>query len=101
MKRYRVSLRGSNLLLSVDGEHRRCGFTAERCLRAASPEEAGKTALILVRQSPLLQEQQQEQFGQGLQLEIEEVREIGWLAFQRGRNNRHLEFFSEEEEGAA
>jgi len=97
MKRYRISIRGNNLLLNIDGEHHRCGFTTTRYVRAADETLARKTALIEVRQNPALKERL---FDAGRiipQICVEAISEIGRFAFWQKRHANSFDFFIEEE----
>lgn len=90
MKRFKISISGSELLLNIDGEHRCCSLRAVRYLRASDAEQAGKIALIQVRQSGALQEGLCQIGGAPPRLTVESVTELGRLAFWRKRDD--LEF---------
>jgi len=101
MKRYAVLVRGDNLLLNIDGEHRRCGFTTTRYLQAADAAQAGKTALIEVRQHPALKERL---FDAGRilpRIGVETIVEIGRIAFWRKRRADRFEFSFDSDETPA
>ncbi len=97
MKRYRIHLRGNNLLLNIDGEHRRCGFTSTLCLKDLTEEQARKTATIRVHHRLQQQFQMVEQAGLATEVAVEKVEEVGWLAFTRGAKHVMLEFYADED----
>lgn len=50
MKRYRIEICGENLLLDLDGDHGKFGFTTTRVIKARTPDEAKRIALIQIHQ---------------------------------------------------
>lgn len=48
--RFLVELKGTNFLLSSDGEHAKCGFRAARIIRAETEDAARRIALIRLMQ---------------------------------------------------
>lgn len=98
MKRFEVRVRGENLLLNIDGEHRRCTFSTTRYVQAEDEAQAAKTALVEVRKLPALKERL---FDAGRilpRIEVETVAELGRIAFWRRRGKSTLDFAYEGEE---
>ena len=56
MKRFKVKLHGKNFLLNLDGEPKKFVFYTTRFVKAETPQEAEKIAIILTHQNPNLRD---------------------------------------------
>ncbi|MBN1142661.1 MAG: hypothetical protein JXB25_12840 [Deltaproteobacteria bacterium] len=97
MPKFKVVLRGENFFFSQDGELRKFGFCARRFVTAKNPEEAGKVALILVRQSPILKEARFEESWTRPVIRLEAVKKINPIAFLLQKSHRKIDFYPEDE----
>ncbi|HEX9777953.1 MAG TPA: hypothetical protein VGA63_07375 [Geopsychrobacteraceae bacterium] len=98
MKRYKIQLKGENFLLNFTGEPRKFGFHATRFLKAESPQDAEKKAIIMLRQTPELRNTvTSEQTGQP-SITLTAIREINPLLFLLKQSATLLSFHVEDEE---
>ena len=98
MKRYKIQLKGENFLLNFTGEPRKFGFHATRFLKAKSPEEAEKMAIIMIRQTPELRSTVASEQTDLPRIILESIREINPLLFLIKQSTTLLKFHAEEKE---
>jgi len=98
MKRYKIELRGKNFLLNFTGEPRKFGFHATRFLKANSPKEAEKMAIIMVRQTPELRKIVSSEKTDQPEITLISIQEINSVFFLLKQSSSQLVFHAEEEE---
>ncbi len=89
MKRYRLEIEGTDLLLDFDGEHAPFSLRAECFVAADSPEQAYKIALARLLQHPQVKERMVDQPGVRPSYRRLAVEEVGrWVWLRRPRQDR-------------
>jgi hypothetical protein len=86
MKRYKVKLHGENFLLNLDGDLKKYGFYATKFLKAESPQEAEKNAIILNKNTDRPT------------INMEEIEEVNFLKFFAKKSTTDFTFYPEDEE---
>jgi hypothetical protein len=97
MKRFRVTLNGKNFLLDLNGEPTKFGFHAVRYVKAETPEEAGKIAIILIHQNRILKESVMYEGVDRPSIDILEIKEVNALKFKFKKSESELKFYSEDD----
>lgn len=98
MKRYKIELKGENFLLNFTGEPRKFGFHATKFLKAKTPEDAEKMAIIMIRQTPELRSTATAEGSDPPRIILESIREINSLLFLLKQSSTLLKFHAEDEE---
>lgn len=98
MKRYKVKLHGENFLLNLDGELKKYGFYATKFLKAKSPHEAEKIAIILIHQNPNLRDTILNKNTDRPIINLEEIEEVNFLKFFAKKSTTDFRFYPEDEE---
>ena len=97
MKKFKVKLHGKNFLLNLDGELNKFGFYATRFVRAESPQEAEKIAIILTHQNPNLRDTILNEKADRPTISLEEIKEVGFLKFFAKKSTTGFTFYPEDE----
>lgn len=97
MKKFKVQLHGRNFLLNVDGEPGKFGFHATRFVIAENPQEAGKIAVILIHQSPVLRDMVINESSDRSIIELVEIRAVNWFTFLAKKSTKDITFYAEDE----
>lgn len=97
MTRFEIRLQGENYLLNIDGEPQRFGFFTTRLVRAESPEQAVKIAIIKVHQDAYLQSSVINEGQNRPSLRLVEVRKIGFFRYLRRKSAKGFSFYEEED----
>jgi len=92
-----VTLNGKNFLLDLNGEPTKFGFHATRYVKAETPEEAAKIAIIRIHQHRILQESVMYEGADRPVIDILETREVNALKFLLKKSEADLKFYSEDE----
>ena len=98
MKRYKVKLHGENFLLNFDGELKKYGFYATKFVKAESPQEAEKIAIILIHQNPNLRDTILNKNTDRPTINMEEIKEVNFLKFFAKKSTTDFTFYPEDEE---
>jgi hypothetical protein len=98
MKKFKVQLQGENFLLNLDGELKKYGFYATKFVRAESPQEAEKIAVILMHQNPTFRETVLNGSADPPKIGLEEIKEVGFLKFFAKKSTTGVTFYLEDEE---
>jgi hypothetical protein len=98
MKRYKVKLHGENFLLNLDGDLKKYGFYATKFLKAESPQEAEKNAIILIHQNPNLRDTVLNKNTDRPTINMEEIEEVNFLKFFAKKSTTDFTFYPEDEE---
>jgi hypothetical protein len=98
MKRFKVKLHGENFLLNLDGELKKYGFYATKFVKAENPQEAGKIAVILIRQNPNLRDTVLNEKTDRPTINMEEIKEVNFLKFFAEKSKTGFTFYPEDEE---
>ena len=98
MKRYKVKLHGENFLLNFDGELKKYGFYATKFVKAESPQEAEKIAIILIHQNPNLRDTILNNNTDRPTINMEEIKEVNFLKFFAKKSTTDFTFYPEDEE---
>jgi len=98
MKRYKIQLKGENFLLNFTGDPRKFSFQATKYLRARSPEDAEKMAIIMIRQTPELRDAVITEKSDRPKIILESLREINSLHFLLKKSSTRLTFQAEDED---
>jgi hypothetical protein len=96
MRNFRVTLNGKNFLLDLNGEPMKFGFHATRYVKAETPEEASKIAIIRIHQHRILQESVMYEGVDRPIIDVLEIREVNSLKFMLKKSESGLEFYSED-----
>jgi hypothetical protein len=97
MRNFKVTLNGKNFLLDLNGEPMKFGFHATRYVKAETPEEASKIAIIRIHQHRILQESVMYEGADRPVIDILEIKEVNSLKFMLKKSESGLEFYSEDE----
>ena len=97
MKRFKVKLHGENFLLNLDGEFRKYGFYATEFVRAESPQEAEKIALILIHQNPNLRDSVLNENFDRPKTNLEEIKQVNFLKYFAKKSTTGFTFYPEDE----
>lgn len=92
MKRFRIDIKGENLLFNLDGEHRLFSLEATCFVLAPNEQLAGKTALARLLMAPALKERLVDEGQRRASYVLQEIRELSRLAYFRHRRTEKLEF---------
>lgn len=76
MQKYKVSIRGRNVLANLDGKTRRLGFFTSVFVEAFSPEDAGSRATESIQQDDHVRQLLLNGDPAPINLSVEEVQEI-------------------------
>ena len=98
MKKFKVKLHGKNFFLNLDGEPKKLGFYATKFVKAENPEQAEKIAVILTHHNPNLRKTLLNQNDDRPKIDVEEIKEIGFLKFFAKKSTTDFVFYSEYEE---
>lgn len=98
MKRYKIQLKGENFLLNFTGEPRKFGFRATKYLKAKSPEDAEKMAIIMIRQTSDLRDAVTSEQSDRPKIILESLREINLLHLLFKKSSTLLTFYAEDED---
>jgi hypothetical protein len=98
MKRFKVKLHGENFLLNLDGELKKYGFYATKFVKADNSQEAGKIAVILIRQNPNLRDTVLNEKTDRPTINMEEIKEVNFLKFFAEKSKTGFTFYPEDEE---
>jgi len=98
MKKYEVSLEGTNFLFNQDGEHRKFGFQAKVIVLAKDPEEAGKMAALMVRQNPLLKDALVDAGSVRPEISLLQVKKTSPIKLLLKKQSIKIDFHPEDEE---
>ena len=98
MKRYKVKLHGENFLINFDGELKKYGFYATKFVKAESPQEAEKIAIILIHQNPNLRDTILNKNTDRPTINMEEIKEVNFLKFFAKKSTTDFTFYPEDEE---
>jgi hypothetical protein len=96
MEKFEVKLHGENFFFNQNGEPWKFGFHARRFVRAKNPEEAGKMALILMRQSPVLKESLADESLARQVIHLVEVKKANRFTFLFKESKVDIEFYPED-----
>jgi hypothetical protein len=97
MKKYQVTIKGENYLLSLNGEIGKFGFTATRFVKARNPDEAEKMAKIIICHDEDLRGSIVNEGNGPPLLKLEKLTEINFLSFLWKKKTKGYSFFSEDE----
>jgi hypothetical protein len=97
MEKFEVKLQGKNFFFNQNGEPGRFGFYARRFVRADNPTDAGKMAVILTRQSPVLKEALSDEGPARQVIHLVQVKKANPLTFLFRGKKIDIEFYPEEE----
>jgi len=95
MARFFVKLHGENVLLSLDGEHGKFSFNVSRLIRAQSPDEAGRIAIIQVHQHLNQNEHVVKTLPDPPKIRIVSIEKISALRLLTNKWNLDFDFFPE------
>ncbi len=98
MKRFKVQLHGENFLLNLDGVLKKYGFYATRFIKAKDSQVAEKIAIILTHQNPNLKGTVLTENAERPQINLKEIKEVGFLKFFIKKSKADFTFYSEDEE---
>jgi len=98
MKRFKVQLHGENFLLNLDGELKKYGFHATQFVKAKSPQEAEKIAVILMHQNPNFRKTALNGSTDPPTISLEDIKEVGFLKFFAKKSTAGFTFYPEDEE---
>ena len=98
MKTFEVKLHGKNFLLNFDGEPKNFGFYATKFVKAESPQEAEKIAIILIHQNPNLRDTILNNNTDRPTINMEEIKEVNFLKFFAKKSTTDFTFYPEDEE---
>ena len=98
MKRFKVKLHGENFLLNIDGELKKFGFYATIFVKAENPQEAEKIAIILIHQNPNLRDTVLNENIDRPKINLEEIKEVGFLKFFAKKSTTDFTFYPEDKE---
>lgn len=98
MKRYKIQLKGENFLLNFTGEPRKFSFHATKFLKAKSPEDAEKMAIIMIRQTPDLRNTVLTEQTDRPRIVLDSIREVNPLLFLFKKSSTQLTFHAEDED---
>jgi len=98
MKRFKVKLHGKNFLLNLDGEPQKFGFYATKFVKAESPQEAEKIAVILMHQNPNFRKTLLNGSADPPKISLEEIKEVSFLKFFAKKSTTDFTFYPEDEE---
>ena len=98
MKKYKVKLHGENFLLNLDGDLKKYGFYATKFVKAESPQEAEKIAIILIHQNPNLRDTVLNKNTDRPTINMEEIKEVNFLKFFAKKSTTDFTFYPEDEE---
>jgi len=98
MKRFKVKLHGENFLLNLDGEFKKFGFYATRFVKAETPQQAEKIAVILTHQDPNLRNCVLNEHADRPAISLEEIKEVGFLKFLAKKSTTDFTFYPEDDE---
>ena len=98
MKRFKVKLHGENFLLNLVGELKKYGFYATRFVKAENPQKAEKIAIILTHQNPNLRDSVLNENADRPTINLEEIKEVGFLKFFAKKSTTDFTFYPEDEE---
>jgi hypothetical protein len=98
MKRFKVKLHGKNFFLNLDGEPKKLGFYTTRFVKAENPQQAEKIAVILTHHNPNLRKTLLNENDDRPKINVEEIKEIGFLKFFAKKSTAGFVFYSEYEE---
>ena len=98
MKRYKVKLHGENFLLNLDGDLKKYGFYATKFVKAESPQEAEKIAIILIHQNPNLRDTVLNKNTDRPTINMEEIKEVNFLKFFAKKATTGFTFYPEDVE---
>lgn len=76
MKKYRVMVRGQNLLADVDGVRQRFGFYTNVFVEAVAPADAESQAIEVVRKDFILQDLTLNALDDPLKLSVDKILEV-------------------------
>jgi hypothetical protein len=97
MEKFEVKLQGKNFFFNQNGEPWKFGFYARRFVRANNPEEAGKMAVILLRQSPVLKDALAADGLARQVIHLVQVKKANPVTFLFKESKVDIEFYPEEE----
>ena len=97
MKRYRIKISGENFLLDLDCDHGKFGFRAIRVIKADSPDEAKRIALILIRQELNRSAHIIKNSPDAPRVFAEVIEELKFFQFASKKKNKRFEFICEEQ----
>jgi hypothetical protein len=97
MKKFEVKLHGENFLFDRDGEPGRFGFHAKRFVKAKDPEEAGKVAIILMHQNPVLQEALVHEGMSPPAIRLVQVKKANPFKYLFKKSAKDVDFYSQDE----
>jgi len=98
MKRFKVKLHGENFLLNLDGEFKKFGFYATRFVKAETPQQAEKIAVILTHQNPNLRNSVLNEQTDRPAISLEEIKEVGFFKFLAKKSTTDFTFYPEDDE---
>jgi hypothetical protein len=98
MKRFKVKLHGENFLLNIDGELKKFGFYVTIFVKAENPQEAEKIAIILIHQNPNLRDTVLNENIDRPKINLEEIKEVGFLKFFAKKSTTDFTFYPEDKE---
>jgi hypothetical protein len=98
MKRFKVQLHGKNFLLNLDGELKKYGFYATKFVKAESPQEAEKIAVILMHQNPNFRKTVLNGSADPPKIGLEAIKEVSFLKFFAKKSTTGFTFYPEDEE---
>ena len=96
MKRYKIKLHGENFLINFDGELKKYGFYATKFVKAESPQEAEKIAIILIHQNPNLRDTILNKNTDRPTINMEEIKEVNFLKFFAKKSTTDFTFYPED-----
>ncbi len=98
IKRFKVQLHGKNFLLNLDGELKKYGFHATKFVKAESPQEAEKIAVILMHQNPYFRKTVLNGRVDPPKIGLEAIKEVSFLQFFAKKSTTGFTFYPEDEE---
>lgn len=99
MKRFRVTIAGENFLLDVDGESGKFAFTAARLVKANSPQDAERIALIRIHHELNQSGHVVKNTCVAPRVFVESIEELKFFQFMSKKGCNNLEFRSDELHG--
>jgi hypothetical protein len=98
MKRFRVAIKGENLLFNLDGDHQLFCMEATCFVVAPDPQQAGKTALARLMLAPALKERLVDEGQRRATYTLYEVTELSRFEYFRRRSSEKIDYHPMETE---